>query len=644
MVDNLTVFCYNGYRGIVMKITKDVKKDLLDLGISENTLNVFDANCDDLALEMLKLYAGLKKDKALDTLETRQTLIDTYVKMNPTVQYIKKDTVLEPEIVDYPAEDLDFPPHPEDAELIGEDIIHQLEYMNSLDAEKLKKYLVEEILDADLEIITEGEFTREQIEFMTPKRVLEEMEKYFDYWEDVIYPNYPTKDVEENLEINPLYKEPELEDDLKAPEDFSYLPHMQRNWFKQTPEDRFNNGIQSDVRYVMDYVSNPKTSRGLGGEIGNETFEDLESASANWHRSLWQIERIRLIPTNKGDDTVSDIDTEETNEIMINYRQGGKGYYWANLNEHFSAQEQRRMSHCGKCMHTLYSFRSTLDATVTGIPNHEDVLDRTELFSDGKPEGHTVTRSHFTVSMGNDGVIYQMKAAQNEKVPAEFHKYVVDLLMAKNLPILGGTLPQIKGFGFEYDNGNDFTLAQIQDKVLVDKLYKARKDLFTEGFRNISDKEMETFMIRFGLQYEGPAKENTPKFKFWEKPKDYIMTEREKKEEEERVKLREKWKTSPRPNLWDHNIKDFESDEDELAKEPEEKSWFKDDIGWKKAEYVYILKSGEERKFPCKYDPFLNIFTDVDDDELYTEIENGDIKEEYILYKNKRIKDGKLEI
>ena len=155
---------------------------------------------------------------------------------------------------------------------------------------------------------------------------------------------------------------------------------------------------------------------------------------------------------------------------------------------------------------------------------------------------------------------------------------------------------------------------------------------------------METFMIRFGLQYEGPAKENTPKFKFWEKPKDYIMTEREKKEEEERVKLREKWKTSPRPNLWDHNIKDFESDEDELAKEPEEKSWFKDDIGWKKAEYVYILKSGEERKFPCKYDPFLNIFTDVDDDELYTEIENGDIKEEYILYKNKRIKDGKLEI
>ena len=155
-----------------MKITKDVKKDLLDLGISENTLNVFDANCDDLALEMLKLYAGLKKDGALDTLETRQTLIDTYVKMNPTVQYIKKDTVLEPEIVDYSEEDLDFPPHPEDAELIGEDIIRQLEYMNSLDAEKLKKYLVEEILDADLEIITEGEFTREQIEFMTPSEFL----------------------------------------------------------------------------------------------------------------------------------------------------------------------------------------------------------------------------------------------------------------------------------------------------------------------------------------------------------------------------------------------------------------------------------------------------------------------------------------
>lgn len=640
MVDNLTVFCYNDSRGILMKINKEVKNYLLELGISENTINVFDANCDELALEMLKLYAGLKKDESLDTLEARQALVDTYVKKNPTVQYIKKDKVLEPEIVDF-SEELEEPPHPEDAEFITEDLILQLEYMNSLSPEDLKKYIIDEMLDADLELITDGNHTREEFEFKSPDKVRKDMEVYFDMWEDL---SYPQEEYEEYLEVNPLYKEPNIEDDLKSPEDYSYLPYMQTNWFKQSPEDRFNNEIQSDIRYVMDYVSNPTTSKGLGGEIGDQTFKELETASATWHRSLWQVERIALVPTNKGDDIISDIDTEETNQIMIDYRKGGKGYYWANLNEHFSAQEQRRMSHCGRCMHTLYSFRSTLDATVTGIPNHEDVLDRTDLFEDGKPEGHTVTRSHFTISMGDDGIIYQMKAARNEKVPVEFHKYIVDLLVSKNLPILGGTLPQIKGFGFEYDNGNDFALDQIQDKSLVDKLYKARKDLFTEGARNISDKEMETFMNRFGLQYEGPAKESTPKFNYWEKPKNYIMTEREKKEEQEREKLREKWKTSPRPNLWNQDFKDLKSDEDEIAKEPKEKSWFSEKIGWEKAEYVYILKGGEERKFSCKYDPFLNIFTDVDDDELYSEIENGDIKEEYVLYKNKKIKDAKPEV
>ena len=637
-----------------MKINLEIRKDLLDLGIKDNTLNVFEANGESLALEMLKLYAGLKKDDPLETPESRQAIIDTFVKPNPTVEYIKEDKVLEPEIVDHSIENDEITEGRDSFGSYDEDLGAQLNYLDTLPPLELKNYIVDDMVEVDLDQISFGELKKEDVEFMTPDAVSEKIADYLDSWANEF------KNITEEIEGDG-YKEndtfpdnPTSVDIYNYNELYDYLPGYPSKLFSLTSEDRFNNNIQSDVRYVMDYVSNPTSSKGLNYEIGDQTFKELETASDNWHKNLHRVERILLVPPNEGDDTVSDIDTEETNEILIDYRQGGKGYYWANLNEHFSAQEQRRMSHCGRCMHTLYSFRSTLDATVTGIPNHEDVLDRTELFNDGKPAGHTVTRSHFTISMGNDGIIYQMKAANNEKVPVEFHKYVVDILMAKNLSVLGGTLSEIVGFGFEYDNGNDFTLAEMQDKTLVEKLYRARKNLFTEGPRNISDNEMEKFMEKFNLPYEGPVKKMAPKYNYWEKPKNYVMTEREKKEEEKRTKLREKWTLG----LKDRNVSQnsFNRNDlwegDEIAKEPVQKPWWEEEegdektkMGWEKAEYVYVLDGGEEVKIPCKYDPFLNVFTDVDDDEFFSKVEKTDAKlvDEYVLYKNKKINDAKLE-
>ena len=590
-----------------MKIESKVKEILLDLGVTQNTINIFNANCGDLALEMLNLYADLKKDDDLQSKESREAIVEYYVIKNPAVEYVKKEVISEPEIV----ESEEF--------ILSEEASDELNYLSVLSPEALKRHIMDEIEEKTFEEITLGELSKDEVLFYTPEVVRDKMEKYFIYWERELASE------EDEKELNPNYRG----QDWEYEDTYSYMPYR-RNLFQQSPEDRFNNSIQSDIRFVMDYIDNPISSKGLGGKIEDQTFEELESASILWHRSLNQVQRIQLVPTNKGDDIVSDIDSKETHQIVIDYRQNEKGYYWSNLDEHFSAQEQRRMSHCGHCMHTLYSFRSILDATEANIPDHEDVTGREELFSDGKPEGHTVSRSHFTVSLGNDGIIYQMKAAGNKKVPAEFHKYVVDLLLAKDLPILGGKIEKIKGFGFEYDNGNDFTLSQIRDAALVKKLYEQREDLFTDGPRNISDQEMEDFMVQFNLEYTGPSKEKTKKYNFWEKPENYQMTEREKKQQEEF----QKFKT--------------QRQKDEMAEEPTQVPWFKkdeledteDNFMFEDAEYVYVLVGGEEKKFPCFYNPKDNTFFDVDDDELFASIETGDIKDTYILYKGRKINDA----
>ena len=606
-----------------MKLDQNIRKYLIDLGISESTVNIFDANCEDLSLEMMKLYAGLKKDADLETKESRKALVDTYVRKNPEVEYIKKDMIYEPEIIDPGTSET------EEDEIVQfhdhdtQELINLLDYLDSLKPQELKFFILDEMTEDQLREITKDELRKEEVEFLTPDVIFNKMHEQLDYWISELGLN----EVDEEYEkIN----DPAYENEV----DFEHFPFLpQTKFLNLTPEDLFNNNTQSDLRYVMDYVNNPKTSKGLGGELEDQTFEELETASSKWHRSLWLLERIALRPTGKGDDTVSDVDSEESNQVVIDYRVGGKGYYWANLNEHFSAQEQRRMAHCGKCMHTLYSFRSILDATVVGIPNHEDVTDRDDLFSDKKLQGHTISRSHFTVSLGNDGIIYQMKAAENVKVPVEFHKYIVDLLVTKNLPILGGKIDKIIGFGYEYDNGNDFAFDQMQEKSLVTKLYNERKDLFTEGPRNMSDVEMENFMHKFNLPYEGPSKIHSPRHHFWKKPENYVMTEKEKEESE---KIRNEWKKY--------------KEESEKAEEPIKKPWWKieekelESVGWQKAEYVYVLKNGQERKFPCKYDPVLNLFTDVDDDEFFTESELTDIKEEYVSHKGKKIKDAQVDV
>lgn len=614
-----------------MKIDQSIRKYLTDLGISERTVNIFEANCEDLALEMLKLYANLKKDADLETKESRKALVDTYVRKNPDVEYIKKDIIYEPEIVDGDSESSELADDELD-EFQGDDetesLINLLSYMDILNPKGLKFFILDEMTEDQLKVVTRDKLRKEEVEFLTPSVVFNKVHEELDSWIDELgLDNFD--DVDEEYEINKNHLSEEVEY-----KDMEYHPGLPKfEFFNLTPEDIFNNKIQSHIRYVMDYVDNPKDSKGLGGELKDETFQDLQDASKNWHKSLGLLERIALNPTKKGDDIVSDIDSEESNQIVIDYRIGGKGYYWANLNEHFSAQEQRRMAHCGRCMHTLYSFRSILDATVTGIPNHEDVTKREDLFSDKKIEGHTVSRSHFTVSLGNDGIIYQMKAAENVKVPTEFHKYVVDLLITKNLPVLGGKIDKIIGFGYEYDNGNDFTFDQMEEKSLVLKLYKERKDLFTEGPRNMSDVEMENFMHKFNLPYQGPSKTQSPRHHFWQKPKNYVMTDREKQENE---KIRNEWKKY--------------KEENDKAEEPQKKPWWKieekelENVGWQKAEYVYSLKNGGEKKFSCKYDPVLNIFTDVNDDEFFADEEVTDIKEEYVLYKGKKIKDARIDM
>jgi len=219
------------------------------------------------------------------------------------------------------------------------------------------------------------------------------------------------------------------------------------------------------VQSIMDWVR-----VGLNGRLNqyqNFNFTELYNESKEWHDSL-----------NLGQ---GDVNYKEENTIIKDFRDAdGNGFYWVDLNTNTSDEECKRMGHCGR----------------TGSNNNLYSLRENKKLPGGK---FTLNKSHLTASIGNDGILYQLKGPKNSKPQEEFHQYILPLFF-----VLGGGGEEedylIQGFGSEYASNLDFKITDLPDDT-IKELYAQRPELFNT--RSLQRKLKELGLI------EIPPRETT---------------------------------------------------------------------------------------------------------------------------------------
>ena len=200
------------------------------------------------------------------------------------------------------------------------------------------------------------------------------------------------------------------------------------------------------VRSIVDWYR-----VGLGGVIKpyeNFTFNELFDESERWHESLGIGE--------------SKIDYKETNDIILDFRKNGVGYYWADLGTTNCPDEAERMGHCGSSRGNIYSLR------------HYKKIEN----------NHTLNKSYLTASVDGSGTLLQLKGQKNSKPTSEFHSMILPLFYLKD----GGEFEVdgeyetseyfINDIGYEYDSSRDFKFSDLTSEE-VSKLYTNRPGLFT---------------------------------------------------------------------------------------------------------------------------------------------------------------------
>lgn len=188
------------------------------------------------------------------------------------------------------------------------------------------------------------------------------------------------------------------------------------------------------LRSIMDWVR-----VALNGNVNTYkelSFDDLYDESERWHESL-----------GVGD---SKIDYKEENNIVLDFRKNGEGYYWADLGTSNCPSEAERMGHCASTKGNLYSLRS-----FRKIEND-----------------HTLNKSHLTASV-NYGDLLQLKGQKNSKPTNEYHALILPLFYFKD-----GEDYLINKIGYEYDSSRDFKISDLTTEEIT-KLYNDRPELFT---------------------------------------------------------------------------------------------------------------------------------------------------------------------
>ena len=180
-----------------------------------------------------------------------------------------------------------------------------------------------------------------------------------------------------------------------------------------------DNGYLPKYEYIFDWFINVNT----GGNINLKalSFEQALNASEQWHDSR---------------DSKKDSNYQEANEVVIDYRENGVGFYWANLNVSYSKEEGDRMGHCGnKHGTTLFSLRS--------------------INQNGEGE------SFVTLARQNDdGLVSEIHGKKNSKPKSVYYRYIIDFLLNNKYHVNGLTLKGV------YKPEHNFNLNDLSPEQL----------------------------------------------------------------------------------------------------------------------------------------------------------------------------------
>lgn len=251
--------------------------------------------------------------------------------------------------------------------------------------------------------------------------------------------------------------------------------------------------------------------------VADYTFSDMRRAESVYHNFLTQFRD-------------SQLNYEETNSILVDYRGGKKlGYYWVDLNTTYSEEESGRMGHCGRdSFGDLFSLRSMEEDKSLSVGYHRQSFWR--------------GTSWLTIAINKKGHIRQLKTLKNAR-PKDRNllEKIVDLLTRelsadkskvlpfnseplhkKSLKLYNGKTIELSAYskpsliqpchesnpsnpGFDttgYQPHNDFHISDLPDDLLK-RLYEARPDFFawkgtseeTRGIENRLTKMYETELL-----------------------------------------------------------------------------------------------------------------------------------------------------
>lgn len=200
---------------------------------------------------------------------------------------------------------------------------------------------------------------------------------------------------------------------------------------------------RGDFEYILDWLTSPRRRENVN--LKDLTFSIALEKSREWHQSL---------------ESSASSNYKEENEILIDYRTNGVGYYWANLKTSYSDEESKRMGHCGRDIGTnIFSLRSI------------------NQYGEGD--------SHITLSYRlNDQKISQTKGKKNSKPKSEYYGYIVDFLLNNKFPVKGISR---SSYGAE----NNFYLSDLDTDTLnsvmsknkelkIDYLFGDKKKLYND--------------------------------------------------------------------------------------------------------------------------------------------------------------------
>lgn len=135
----------------------------------------------------------------------------------------------------------------------------------------------------------------------------------------------------------------------------------------------------------------------------------------------------------------------ETNDIVLDYRINGIGYYWVDLNCYYNYEMLFRLHNCAR------------------VNSYQNFLELREYTNDG------YNHSRIVVVIDKLGFINQIRGDFNMKPNIIYRDFIYDLFL---------NYKKLKGFKFLFTKETDFTHMDLTKEQLVN-LRKIRPELFT---------------------------------------------------------------------------------------------------------------------------------------------------------------------